>query len=93
MADYIEAPMPFIMGVPKQVWKNMKRQRECFPSDVVVFDIDKNKMTCDEKLPDLPPKAAEAVYATMLGIVDDRELMRKTHRHMHNYWKYVIVVG
>ena len=91
MTDYIEAPMPFIMGVPRHVWKNMKRQREGMPSDIIIFDIDKNKMTCNEKLPDFPPKAAEAVYSTMLTIVDDREYMRKAYKNSNNYKQYVFL--
>jgi hypothetical protein len=92
MIDYIEAPMPFIMGVPKHVWKNIKRQRENIPSDIIIFDIDKNKMTCNEKLPDFPPRAAEAVYSTMLTIVDDREHMRKTCKNLSNYKQYVLLL-
>ena len=73
MIDYIDAPMPFIMGVPRYLWKNIKNQRESLPSDIVIYDIDKNKLTCNENLPDLPPKAAESVYATMLSIMDGKE--------------------
>ncbi len=74
MLDYIDAPMPFVMGVPRYMWKDIKRQRgDSIPPDIVIFDIDKNKLTCNEDLPDLPPKAAESVYATMLTIMDEKE--------------------
>lgn len=74
MIDYIDAPMPFIMGVPRNVWKDMKLQRgDSIPSDIVIFDIDKNKLTCNENLPDLPVKAAESIYASLLAIMDGKE--------------------
>ncbi len=82
MIDYIDAPMPFIMGAPRYLWKDIKRQRESIPSDIVVFDIDKNKMTCNEKLPDLPPKAAESVYATMLSIMDEKDKLLRNYSKM-----------
>ncbi len=81
MLEYVDAPMPFIMGVPRYLWKVLKRQRaEAIPSEVVIFDLDKNKLTCDESLPDLPPKAAESVYATMLSIMDEKKRIMNTYR-------------
>ena len=92
MADYIGAPMPFIMGVPKRMWKTIKDQPESIPSDVIVFNIDKNKMVCNEKVPDLPPKAAESVYSTMLGIIDEREKIRRLFKPCFDYKSRVIII-
>jgi len=93
MIDYIDAPMPFIMGVPRYIWKDIKKQRDTLPSDIVIFDIDKNKMTCNESIPDLPPKAAESVYATMLSIMDEKEKIIKNikmpqekEQKLSEYW-------
>ena len=81
MLDYIDAPMPFIMGVPRSIWKDIKRQRsDNIPSDIIIFDLDKNKLTCNEQVPDLPPKAAESVYATMLSIMDEKERILNTYK-------------
>jgi hypothetical protein len=79
MKDYIDAPMPFIMGIPRHLWKSIKKQRS-IPQDIIVFNIDKNKVTCNEKLPELPPRAAESVYATLLSIIDERENIRKRYK-------------
>lgn len=79
MLEYIDAPMPFIIGVPKHLWKTLK-QREPFPNDIVVFDIDKNKLRCGEELPELPGKAAESVYAVLLSVMDEREKARRSCR-------------
>lgn len=84
MKDYIDAPMPFIMGVPLKLWKAMKKQRE-MPPDIIVFNIDKNKVVCKEDLPELPPKAAESVYAALLSIIDERESIRKSYRSSPEY--------
>lgn len=73
MIDYIDAPMPYILGVPRTVWKEIKKQKgDSIPADVVIFDVDKNKLTCSENLPDLPPKAEESVYNSLLSIVDEK---------------------
>ena len=77
MIDYIDAPMPFIIGVPRNIWKAIKHRKESFPPEVIRFDIDKNKLVCNEKLPDLPPKAAESVYKILLNIMDEKERIRK----------------
>ena len=92
MKDYIDEPMPFIMGVPLNVWKSIKKQRESIPSDIIIFNIDKNKMICNEKLPDLPPKAAESLYAKMLSIIDEREDIRIKYKSSSNYNKIVMIL-
>ena len=89
MLEYIDAPMPFIMGVPKHLWKKIKEQRDNIPSDIIVLDIDKNKLMYNEQLPELPPKAAESVYSVILSIIDEREKLRKTYKHSKEYERKV----
>lgn len=82
MVEYIDAPMPYIIGVPRAIWKDIKKQRgDTIPTDLVIFDVDKNKLKCNEQIPDLPPKAAESVYATLLSIVDEKERIVASYKN------------
>ncbi len=73
MIDYIDAPIPYIVGVSRTVWKEIKRQKGAnLPSDVAMYDIDKKRMKYDEPLPNMPEDAVKNVYEIMLGILKNR---------------------
>ena len=83
MLEYIDAPMPYIIGVPRHLWKEIKRSRgDSIPPDVIIFDVDKNKLVCPESLPDLPPKAAESVYASLLSVMDGKERILAEYKNV-----------
>jgi len=89
MKDYIDAPIPFIIGMPRYLWKIIKKQRT-IPQDIIVFNIDKNRVMCNERLPELPPRAAESVYATLLSIIDERENIRRTCKSNGSEQKVIV---
>ena len=92
MKDYIDAPMPFIIGISQNLWKSIKKSKESLPADIIIFNLDKNKVTSTEKLVDLPPRAAEAIYSTMLSIIDERELLKKQCKSQMEYKQKVLFI-
>jgi hypothetical protein len=39
MADYIDAPVPFIIGVTQQMWQHILRIK-VIPTDIFIFNLD-----------------------------------------------------
>lgn len=73
MIDYIDAPVPFIVGVPKDVWNTMiKEKSKSFATDVAFYDVDNGRLVCNERLPDLPEDAIKNVYNAMMNIVKNK---------------------
>jgi hypothetical protein len=55
MVEYLEAPFPYIVGVPRELWKHIYEQKwDILGEEVVAFDIDNNKVYEKEELPDFP---------------------------------------
>lgn len=79
MLEYIDAPMPYITGVPRHLWDSAKRQ--AVAEDVVVFDLDRNETTCREKLPDLPAKTSDSLYSTLLSIMKERKEVMEIYKN------------
>jgi hypothetical protein len=73
MLDYIDAPMPFIIGVPRYLWESIKKQKQNIPEDIIIFDLDKNITICNEKLPGLPIKATNSLHSTISSIMKERK--------------------
>ncbi len=79
MVGYIDAPMPYISGVPKHIWQRLRvdrgRDLAWLPSDVCVFDVDKRQFKTEEtsrsSLPDLPSAYVEVVYNVLLNLLNE----------------------
>lgn len=55
MIDYLEAPFPYIIGVPWDMWRHIQEQKwENLPEEIIAFDIDHNKAFMKERLPEYP---------------------------------------
>lgn len=56
MIDYIDVPLPYIIGVPRQIWLNIGKQRKLIglPQDVVIYDVDLKTFICNEQIPEFP---------------------------------------
>jgi len=50
MIDYIDMPMPYIIGLPRKIYKQIVEERgeDWLPSDVVLFDVDKQLFISSE---------------------------------------------
>lgn len=75
MIDYIDAPMPYIIGVPREIWKKIKKEKgrgySWLPPDVSVLDIDKGMFKIKETLPDLPAGPTEKAYNFLLEVLNE----------------------
>ena len=55
MVEYLEAPFPYIIGVPRDLWKMIYEQKwDILGEEVVAFDIDNNRVYEKEELPEFP---------------------------------------
>ena len=68
--EYVDAPMPFIIGVPRNLWKIMKKQKnaEDWKREISIFDIDKKKFVTKDNLPELPIKDYQKLIQIFLQI-------------------------
>jgi len=55
MVDCLEAPFPFIIGVPRDLWYEIQEHRwDLLGDEIIVFDIDHEKVIMKEELPKFP---------------------------------------
>ena len=55
MVEYLEAPFPYIIGVPRELWKQIYEQKwDIIGEEVVAFDIDNNRTYHKEPMPESP---------------------------------------
>jgi DENN domain-containing protein 1 len=55
MVEYLEAPFPYIVGLPRDLWKYIYEQKwDILGDEVVAFDIDNNRTYEKEELPEFP---------------------------------------
>lgn len=82
MIDYIDAPMPFIIGVPREIWKKLKKERSTdlswIPTDVSILDIDKGSFKMQDTLPDLPASPIENAYNSLLEVLNESEVEQES---------------
>ena len=83
MRDYIDAPMPFIIGVRRDIWRKIKKERkkQGIPGDVAILDLDKGTFKADSAiLPDFPPKLLDKAFNDVTKILEDsgKEDVEKT---------------
>ena len=78
MSDYVDAPMPYIIGVNREIWKKIKEEKSGnFPGDLSIFDIDKGAFKCSETLPDFPPGLMQNCYNNLLEIFNETKSQEK----------------
>ncbi len=73
MLDYIDAPVPYIIGVPLRLWLDIERRRGPQLSDTVICDLHNNRFKCPDAIPDFPPKTEARVYAQLQSIVEGKK--------------------
>ncbi len=71
MLDYIDAPMPYIIGIRRELWKTARRTKT-LPPDVSVFDLDKDAFECHESLPEFPHDLSSHAYIDLAQSVKVR---------------------
>ena len=56
MADYIDTPIPYIIGVPRKVYESVELERGTtwLGADTVLFDLDKRELRFEGETAELP---------------------------------------
>lgn len=75
LIDYVDAPMPYIIGIPRNLWKEIKKQRkaEDWLNDITIFDMDKKRLKTKEKLPDIPENYSRQLLQTLQQIMENKK--------------------
>ena len=85
MVDYIDAPIPYIVGMSKDIWKKVKKEKkELLTTDIAIYDIDKRKFKFNEALPTFPEESMSYVYEMMNKIITYNDQNKSV-------WKNVII--
>ena len=70
MIDYLDSPVPYIIGINRKLWKEMKLKRKLISKDVAIFDVDKRVFkNVDTGLLELPKKILETAYNEIIEIL------------------------
>ncbi len=78
MLEYVDAPVPFIIGVPRNVWRLLKTRRDPLPSDIVVLDLDKDKLVGADSSPELPPKLTAGPTAALRMLLSQNDRLKQS---------------
>lgn len=55
MTEYLEAPFPYIVGLPRDLWKYIYEKKwDILGEEVVAFDLDNHRTFYKEELPEFP---------------------------------------
>ena len=74
MTEFIEAPVPYIIGVSRKIWIECCLTRsEELASDVIVFEVDKDYMHVKEAMPPLPQPFGEHLLKKLSNLMEQKE--------------------
>ena len=72
MIDYLDAPVPYIIGMKRSIWKKIKASNKMLAKDIAIFDINKNVFKyIDNSLPEFPKEILEKIYNNVIEILHD----------------------
>ncbi len=82
LIEYIEAPMPYIVGVPRFIWKEVKKikPKAVLSQEAAIFDLNKGKLTFSDTVPDLPLKDSQPVYKALQEIAETGKTLQFSHK-------------
>ena len=74
MLEYIDAPIPYIVGISRSVWKEMdKAKKQALEQEIIIYDIDKKKLKCCHPLPTLPEVATSYIHSAIAKILENKK--------------------
>jgi len=91
LIDYIEAPMPYIIGIPRIIWKIIKQDESKIKqinSEAAIFDLNKNKIKFQEIVPDFPIKEIQPII-TILQEINTKRMgfCQKNLNEQTDFWQ------
>ena len=73
MVDFLEAPVPFLIGVCSKTWEQIGSIRE-FPNDIVIFNLEsQERKQTHQELPRLPQQFARELLQEFRDIINRRQ--------------------
>ena len=84
MIEYIDAPVPYIIGIPRNVWNQIiSSKKSLLLSEISIYDIDLKKFISLVSTPDLPKDTIQNIQLAIKSI-----MMNKHHAKKVNKFKY-----
>lgn len=72
MADYLDAPLPYLIGIQRTLWENVKKTNRSVLNEVSVFDADKNSFeSVDMGLPEFPQSVVREAYKEISSVLEE----------------------
>ena len=73
--ECIDAPMPYIIGVPRFLWKSLKtlKGKDNISQETAIFDINKKKITYSGTIPNWPVTYFESVQRCLIDINEESQ--------------------
>ena len=87
--EYIDAPMPYIMGIPRYLWKEIKkiRSKDDIARETAIFDINKEKYLFLGEVPSWSMQDFEPVHDCVQEIIEKKMKMQFLGKDSgEDYW-------
>lgn len=73
MADYIDAPVPYVVGVSREIWNSVKSKESVLAPEMAVYDMDERKLSTNEPLPAFPEELVASIHELVAQILSCKE--------------------
>ena len=74
MTDYIDAPIPYIVGIPRDTWNKIKaNKKSTLPPEVAIYDIDERTLNPNGPIPAFPGELAGSIYESLIQVLNNKD--------------------
>eukprot|EP00826_Nyctotherus_ovalis_P066106 TRINITY_DN9749_c0_g1_i2.p1 TRINITY_DN9749_c0_g1~~TRINITY_DN9749_c0_g1_i2.p1 ORF type:complete len:270 (-),score=71.96 TRINITY_DN9749_c0_g1_i2:380-1189(-) len=73
MTDYIDAPVPYIVGISRDIWNSVKNKESVLAPEIAIYDMDERKLSTNEPLPAFPEELVGSTHELISQILSNRE--------------------
>ena len=80
MIEYLDAPMPYIIGVSSKVWNSYCSIRVDEVQDTVIYEIDRDRFRYKEDLVPLTEPAGKILHSYIRRLVDEKDKYKDKFR-------------
>lgn len=88
MMEYIDAPMPFVIGVHRDTWKKIKLKRgkdlTWVSPEITIFDIDKGQFIRKENIQNFPDAIVKSLRSNLQLVIKQSKGLPDTQ--LYEFW-------
>ena len=76
MVDFLEAPVPYLIGVSSKTWEMIGQVKE-YPEDIIIFDLESQErrkfLSSRNDLPELPQPFGDELLSGVREVINRKE--------------------